>query len=92
MDDGSENGRHDNNIGYANNGSGNDASIQKRNAASAALDFSDVEWDSLKALREANGVEMSKGATVDDNGNYTGELEQGTRRSGAQLTRERCKS
>ena len=35
------------------------AAIQKRTAAAAVLDFTDEEWESLKALREANGVERN---------------------------------
>jgi hypothetical protein len=33
------------------------ASIQKRTAVAAVLNFTDKEWESLKALREANGAE-----------------------------------
>ena len=43
MDDGSGNGGHDNNVGYNNDRSGNDASIQKRTAASTILDFTDED-------------------------------------------------
>ena len=39
----------------------------------------------MKALREANGVDMSKGATVDDNGNYTGELGTGNKTIGGTI-------
>jgi hypothetical protein len=41
------------------------AAIQKRTAVAAVLDFTDEEWESLKALREANGVATTT-ATVDD--------------------------
>ena len=41
------------------------AAIQKRTAVAAVLDFTDKEWESLKALREANGVATTT-ATVDD--------------------------
>ena len=93
MDDGSDNGRHDDNVGYDHNGSGNDASIQKRTAVAAVLDFTNEEWESFKALREADGAEMSKGATADNNDNYTGALGRGNKTiGGAQLMRERCKS
>jgi hypothetical protein len=85
MDDGSDNGRHDDNVGYDDNGSGNDASIQKRTAVAAVLDFADKEWESLKALREADGAEMSKGATADDNDNYTGALGTGTKMIGGKI-------
>ena len=33
------------------------ASIQKRTAVAAVLNFTDKKWESLKALREANGAE-----------------------------------
>jgi hypothetical protein len=35
------------------------AAIQKRTAAASVLDFTNEEWESLKALREANGVERN---------------------------------
>ena len=41
------------------------AEIQKRTAVAAVLDFTDEEWESLKALREANGVETTT-MTVDN--------------------------
>ena len=47
----------------------------------------DEEWESLKALREADGVETMT-MTVDD---IIGALGWRTRQSRAQLTRERCK-
>ena len=43
---------------------------QKRTAVAAILNFTDEEWESLKALREADGVGMSEGASADENGNY----------------------
>ncbi len=33
------------------------AAIQKRTAVAAVLNFTDKKWESLKALREANGAE-----------------------------------
>jgi hypothetical protein len=36
------------------------AAIQKRNAVAAVLDFTDEEWESLKALREADGAETNQ--------------------------------
>ena len=38
------------------------AALQKRNAASAILDFSDKVWDSLKRMREADSC---KGTNID---------------------------
>jgi hypothetical protein len=35
------------------------AALQKRNAVAAVLDFPDEEWESLKALREADGAERN---------------------------------
>ena len=35
------------------------ASIQKRTAVAAVLDFTDEEWESLKALRDADGAERN---------------------------------
>ena len=68
------------------------AAIQKRTPVAAVLDFTDEKWESLKALREADGAERNQGATTDDNGNYTGgHLGQRMRRLGALLTKERCK-
>ena len=39
--------------------------IQKRTAVAAVLDFTDKEWESLKALREADGV-ATMTTTVND--------------------------
>ena len=41
------------------------AAIQKRTAVAAVLDFTDEEWESLKALREADGAATTT-TTVDD--------------------------
>ena len=43
MDVGSGNGGHDDNVGYNDDISSDDASIQKRTAASSILDFTDEE-------------------------------------------------
>jgi hypothetical protein len=45
------------------------AALQKRNAVAAVLGFTDKEWESLKALREADGAERNQVAmanNVDD--------------------------
>ncbi len=42
------------------------AALQKRNAVAAVLDFTDEEWESLKALREADGVERNQVAMAND--------------------------
>ena len=41
------------------------AAIQKRTAVAAVLDFTNEEWESLKALREADGAATTT-TTVDD--------------------------
>ena len=41
------------------------AAIQKRTAVAAVLDFTEEEWKSLKALREADGAATTT-TTVDD--------------------------
>jgi hypothetical protein len=41
------------------------AAIQKRTAVAAVLDFTNEEWESLKALREADGA-ATMTTTVDD--------------------------
>ena len=41
------------------------AAIQKRTAVAAVQDFTDKEWESLKALREADGAATTT-TTVDD--------------------------
>jgi hypothetical protein len=41
------------------------AAIQKRTAVAAVLDFTNKEWESLKALREADGATTTT-TTVDD--------------------------
>ena len=74
MDVGSGNGGHDDNVGYGDIGSGNDASIQKRNAASAVLDFTDEEWESLKALKEADAAERNQVAMANDIDDIIGAL------------------
>ena len=66
MDVGSGNGGHDNNLGYNDDRYGNDASIQKRTAASTILDFTDEEWESLKALKEADASERSQAAMTNE--------------------------
>ena len=50
------------------------AAIQKRNAAAAVLDFTDEEWESLKALREADGAERNQVAMTNHTGDIMGSL------------------
>ncbi len=66
MDVGSSNGGHDGIVGYNNDRSGDDASIQKRTAASSILDFTDEEWESCKALKEADAAERSQAAMANE--------------------------
>ena len=61
------------------------AAIQKRTAVAAVLDFSVEEWESLKRLMEADGAEMSEGATADDNGNCSGALGTGNETAGGTI-------
>ena len=42
------------------------ASIQKRNSASAILDFTNEEWESLNALKEVNAAEKSQGVMANE--------------------------
>ncbi len=52
------------------------AALQKRNAVAAVLDFSTKEWESLKALREAEDArETAETAMADENNNNDGTLE-----------------
>jgi hypothetical protein len=45
-----------------------------RNAVAAILDFTDEEWESLKALKEANAGERSPAAVANDIDNNSGAL------------------
>ena len=54
-------------------------------ATAAILNFTDEEWESLKAIREADGVGMSEGASADENGNYTGALGTGNETIGGTI-------
>ena len=74
MDVGSGNGGHDDNVGYNNDRSGNDASIQKRTAASTILDFTNEEWESLKALKEADAAERIQAAMTNEIDDIIGAL------------------
>jgi hypothetical protein len=48
--------------------------IQKRNAVAAVLDFTNEEWESLKALKEADGAETNQVAMANDTGDIMGSL------------------
>jgi hypothetical protein len=48
--------------------------VQKRNAVAAVLDFSAKEWESLKALREANAAEINQTAVANESDNNSGAL------------------
>jgi hypothetical protein len=51
------------------------AAVQKRNAVAAILDFTDKEWESLKALKETNAtVESSQTVVANDIDNNSGAL------------------
>ncbi len=51
------------------------AAVQKRNAVAAVLDMSDDEWDSLKALREADTGNLMESAMPDKNDSILDEFE-----------------
>ena len=51
----------------------------------AILNLADEEWESLKALREADGVGMSEGASADTNDNYNGALVTGNEMIGGTI-------
>ena len=61
------------------------ASIQKKNAASAILDFTDEEWESLKALKEADAVERSQAAMENEIDDIIGESGTENKTNGATL-------
>jgi hypothetical protein len=42
------------------------SSVQKRTVVAAVLDFTDEEWEALKRLREADGVERNQVTMADD--------------------------
>ncbi len=48
------------------------AGLQKRNAVSAVLDFTDEEWESLKTMKEADTASRSNTAVADAVDNDTG--------------------
>ncbi len=50
------------------------AAIQKRTAVASVLDFTDKEWESLKRLREADGVERNQVAMENDIDDIIGAL------------------
>ena len=74
MDVGSGNGGHDDNVGYNNDKSSDDASIQKSTAASSILYFTDEEQESFKALKEADAAERSQAAMENEIDDIIGAL------------------
>ena len=61
------------------------AAIQKRTAVAAILNLTDEEWESLKALREADRVGMREGASADTNDNHTRALGTGNETFGGTI-------
>ena len=59
-------------IDMAETALGRYAALMKRNAVASVLDFTDEEWESLKLLKEADAVERSKVAVLDNIDNNTG--------------------
>ena len=51
-----------------------DVSVQKRTAVAAVLNFTDKEWESLKALKEADAAERSQVAIANEFSHIIGEL------------------
>ncbi len=61
------------------------AAVQKRNAVTAILDFTDKEWESLKALKEADAVGKSQAALANDIDNNSGALGTENKRMGGTI-------
>ena len=51
------------------------ATLQKRNAMAAILDFTDEEWEALKTMREADEVDRSEVTVLNSIDNNTGASE-----------------
>ncbi len=64
----------DKNIDVSETFLGRFAALQKRNAVAAVLDMSDDEWESLKALREADAGNLTQTMT-DTNHNIQDKFE-----------------
>ena len=60
--------------------------------ALAVLDFTNKEWETLKALKEANAAERSQVAMANEIDDIIVALGTENETLGAQLTREQCKS
>ena len=58
------------------------AVFQKRTAVAAVLDFADKEWESVKRLREANGVDRNQVIMASDTDDVMGELGTGNETTG----------
>ncbi len=67
------------------------AALQKRDAVAAVLDFSEEEWLSLIALREADAAESSDAAVTVNNDNNPGALEMENETNGGDYTRKPCR-
>ncbi len=63
------------------------AALQKRNAVAAVLDMSDDEWESLKALREAEAGNLTE-TMPDNNHNIQDEFEGENDLLGADINAE----
>jgi hypothetical protein len=64
---------------------GRNDSIQKRNAVLAVLDFTNKEWESLKALKAANAAERNQVAMANDIDDIIGELGTGNEMTGGTI-------
>jgi hypothetical protein len=61
------------------------AAIQKRTAVASVLDFTDKEWESLKRLREADGVERNQVAMANDIDDIIGALGTANKTTGGTI-------
>ncbi len=60
------------------------AAVQKRNVVAAVLNFSAEEWESLKALREADAAETNQTAVANESNNNSGALVMENERIGGE--------
>ncbi len=64
------------------------AALQKRNAVAAVLDFTNKEWESLKALGEADGAERNQVAMANNVDDIIGALGTEDETAGGTIDKE----
>ncbi len=64
------------------------AALQKRNAVAAVLDFTDEEWESLKAFRQADGAERNQVAMANNVDDIIGALGTEDKTAGGTIDKE----